>query len=198
MVYGVSNRIIYRGFHSDMSCRQKIIRANGKEAKGRWITGYLTEVPMDYGEKSALPILCLDEPGKRHQSVSSRCVYPDTTSLFSGTFVQTDWTALTKAERASWLKAHTSDAWKGYPVFEGDIFWHRLKKEYYVITFDLPHGFQLKNMATGNCDIGWGFDLLARKGTLWAPPKALSADIVQRYHKLRAAESRVEPLALDA
>ena len=106
--------------------------------------------------------------------------------------------SLTKAARSSWLKTHSSNAWKGYPVFEGDIFWHRLKKEYYVITFDLPHGFQLKNTATGTYDLDWSFDLVTRRGNLWSPPKALSADIVQRYHKQRATECRVERLALDA
>lgn len=98
MVYHISNRVLYRGFHSCPGSRKKIIRQDGMTVKGEWLTGQLVEIPMETppGARPQMPILCLGTPGRRLGSVSARSVYPDTLSQFSWTYVDTKWELLVR------------------------------------------------------------------------------------------------------
>lgn len=197
MVYGINNRMIYRGFHPCLNGKEKIVKPDGKVVAGKWITGCLSTVPMPTppGAAPQMPVLCLDQCGQKLKSITERSVCACTVSLFSGTWIDTDWEHAPKAEQQRWLKrGKTSGQWKGIPVFEGDIFYHKTSHVFYVAVFDLLKGFHLTRVDTGEADMIWYFDLLTRKGTLWAPPKNFPSDALARFHKNRGAEARVEEI----
>lgn len=197
MVYHISNRVLYRGFHSCSGSRKTAIRQNGTYVKGEWLTGQLIEIPMETPPdgRPQMPILCLGTPGKRLGSVSARSVYPDTLSQFSWTYVDTDWTHLPRKVQASWLRDHQSSEWKGIPVFEGDIFLDVLDKNYYVVECTVQEGFRLRSVQTGEYD-PWEFSLKKLRGNLWEPPKGLEATLLQEFHQRRKAGSREEALEI--
>lgn len=198
MVYNICNRIIYRGFHPCCDGKTTITKPDGQEVKGKWLTGQLVEVPIETPAGSApkLPILCLVPSGQKFFP-SRRNVCPGTIAQFSGTMLNQEWDSITQAKKNAWLKEHSSKDWKGEPVFEGDIFQHRLSKEYLVVTFDLQQGFRLENLKTCEVQQYWFFDLLAQKGSLWAPPKQVPTELILRQHKRRNAENRVAAILLD-
>lgn len=198
MVYHICNRTLYRGFHTCPDGKQKITKGDGKQTKGRWLTGQLVEVPMEVpaGATPQLPLLCICTPGKRIHTISEHTVCANTISQFSGTILDKDWSMLTKAVQDAWLKRHRAEDWIGAPVFEGDIFYHRIEKRYYIVLFDLRKGFYLENMGPGIAHDDWFFDLMVKKGNLWAPPKEVHGEVIQRYHKRRSAEKREDAIVL--
>lgn len=193
MVYHISNRILYRGFHSCSGTRKTIMRQDGKAVKGEWLTGRLVEIPMETppDAKPEMPIMCLGVPGKRLGLVSMRSVYPDTLSQFSWTYIETEWELLNKKTQEKWLRGHQSSEWKGIPVFEGDIFFDVLDRSYYVVECTVLDGFRLRSVQTGRCD-PWEFSLKKLKGNLWEPPKDLDMKVLQEFHQRRRAGSREE------
>lgn len=197
MVYGINNRIIHRGFHPCLNGREKITKPDGKVVMGQWIMGNLTTVPMPTlpGAAPQMPVLCLDHCGQRLKSISERSVCACSVSLFSGTWICTDWEHISKAEQLRWLKrGRTSSQWKGFPVFEGDIFYHKGSRTFYVVTFELLKGFHLTSTDTSEVDKVWNFDLLSKKETLWSPPKDFPAETLAGFHKARSTEARVEEI----
>jgi len=198
VVYRICNRVLYRGFSSCIGGKEKIRKPNGLSVKGKWITGQLVEVPLanPAEEKPVLPLLCLATPGKRVKDITDSCVCPCTISMFSGTYVKEDWDTLRKAEQTKWLKkGYTSAEWRGYPVFEGDLFWYGISKTYYVVTWELTHGFQLEQVDTGKA-CAWSFELMTRTGNLWQPPKGFPEETLTALHKHRGADKREEALLL--
>ena len=144
MVYNINNRMLYRGFHSDSTGKNKITKPDGKVVNGKWLYGCMAIVPMPVpdGAKPQMPILCLHSPDRWGKSVGDSSICPCTASLFSGTWMDTNWDDARKADQKDWLaRGKTSANWKGIPVFEGDIFWHKLYKKYYVVVYDLLEGF---------------------------------------------------------
>lgn len=135
MVYNINNRMIYHGFHGDSAGKDKITKPDGKVVKGKWIYGCMAIIPMPVpdGAKPQMPILCLHSPERWGKSVGDSSIYPCTVSLFSGTWMDTNWEDALKADQRDWIaRGKTSADWEGIPVFEGDIFWHKLNKKYYV------------------------------------------------------------------
>ena len=197
MVYHISNRVLYRGFHRCPGSRKKIIRQDGTTVKGEWLTGQLVEIPMETppGARPQMPILCLGAPGKRLGSVSARSVYPDTLSQFSWTYVDTKWELLPKKEQERWIQSHQSGEWKGIPIFEGDIFLDALDREYYVAECTVQEGFRLRSVQTGKCE-PWEHSLKKLKGNLWEPPKDLDTELLQVFHRARRAGCREEALSI--
>jgi len=195
MVYAINNRIIHRGFHSSIGGRQKITKPDGKTVTGNWIAGNLTTIPMPTppGAAPQMPVLCLDDCEKRGQTISERSVCACTISLFSGTWTETEWDNLTKPAQQAWLKrGKSSGDWKGLPVFEGDVFFHKAGKRFFVATYDILHGFRLVQADDMDSTMNWYFGLLTHKGTLWAPPKDFPMDNLAKFHKMRNTEARVE------
>lgn len=197
MVYGINNRIIHRGFHPCLEGKDKITKPDGKVVTGKWITGNLATVPMPTppGAVPQMPVLCLDHCGQKLKSIGERSVCPCSVSLFSGTWISTDWAHVSKAEQHRWLKrGKTSSQWKGIPIFEGDIFFRRGSRSYYVVTYEPLKGFHLTAVDPGEIDMEWNFDLLSRKGTIWSPPKEFPAKALDGFHKARNTEARVEEI----
>lgn len=200
LVYHICNRVIYRGFNTYPGGKQKITKADGKQVAGRWLSGQLIEIAVEtpQGVPPKMPLLCLSVPGKRMRRISEHTVCINTISQFSGTFLNQDWGLLTNAKQKAWLKDHAAEEWIGEPVFEGDIFYHRVEKRYYIVVYDICKGFYLENMSTGSACGNWIFDLMVKRGSLWAPPKEATPETILRYHKKRGAESREEALSLAA
>ena len=126
MVYTINNRYLFRGFHPCLEGTNKITKPDGKDVKGRWISGALTTIPMPTppGAAPQMPVLCLARAEEKMDSISSHAVCACTISLFSGTWILKDWDSLTKTVQQDWLKkGRKSSDWKGIPVFEGDIFY---------------------------------------------------------------------------
>ena len=197
MVYAINNRVLYRGFHPCLDGKKKITKPDGKAVKGRWISGCLVTIPMPTppGAAPQMPILCLSRAEKKMDSISNNTVCACTVYLFSGTWIQQDWDYLTKAQQQEWLKlGRTSADWKGIPVFEGDIFYQKVGRCYFVVTYDLLHGFKLECVNSGITDMTWYFGLMVPKGNLWAPPKDFPVDKLASFHTARNAEARVEAL----
>lgn len=197
MVYNILNRSFYRGFHSDPAGKEKINKPDGKTAKGTWLYGCLAVVPMPVpdGANPQMPILCLHNPDRWSGAIGPRAICPSTLSLFSGTWSDNDWDGLNKPSQRRWLeKGRTSADWKGDPVFEGDIFWHRLGKRYFVVCYDLLRGFYLEDAEDGNTISTWFFGTLKRAGTIWAPPKDFPEKAVRRFHNARNADGRTETI----
>lgn len=195
MVYAINNRYLFRGFHPCLEGTNKITKPDGKVVKGRWISGALTTIPMPTppGAAPQMPILCLAKAEEKMDSISSHTVCACTISLFSGTWILKDWDSLTKTVQQDWLKkGRKSSDWKGIPVFEGDIFYDRTAKDFYVVTNTLLNGFRLES-PSGNAR-EWCFDGLTRKGCLWNPPKEFPADALAAFHKARNTEARVEEI----
>lgn len=195
MVYAINNRYLFRGFHSCLEGTTKIIKPDGKVVKGRWISGALTTIPMPTPPRAApqMPVLCLARAEEKMDSISSHTVCACTISLFSGTWILKDWDSLTKAVQQDWLKkGYKSSNWKGIPVFEGDIFYDRSTKDFFVVTNTLLNGFRLES-SSGNAR-EWCFDGLTRKGCLWNPPKEFPVAALAAFHKARDAEARVEEI----
>ena len=44
MVYNILNRALYRGFHPALAGKEKVVKPDGKIAKGTWLYGCLTEI----------------------------------------------------------------------------------------------------------------------------------------------------------
>ena len=195
MVYAINNRYLFRGFHPCLEGTNKIIKSDGKVVKGRWISGALTTIPMPTppGAAPQMPVLCLARAEEKMDSISSHAVCACTISLFSGTWILKDWDSLTKTMQQNWLKkGRKSSDWKGIPVFEGDIFYDRTIKDFFVVTNTLLHGFRL-GTPSGNVR-EWCFDGLTRKGCLWNPPKEFPADALNEFHKARNTEARMEEI----
>ena len=198
MVYNILNREVYRGFHPDLIGKAKIIKPDGKQVKGFWHFGSLAIVPMPtpVGAKPQPPILCLHNPERWLGAVGTRSICPSTLSLFSGTWMDTDWDSVSRPVQRQWLeRGKTSADWNGIPVFEGDIFWHRDWKAYFVATYDLLRGFRLEP-AEGDAEAPtWFFGQMKFKGTVWTPPKGFPEKAVRRFHEVRNADTRVERIA---
>jgi len=197
MVYRINNRIIYRGFHPCLDGREKITKPDGRAVKGRWLYGELVTVPMPTkpGASPQMPVLCLQKPEGKLDSISNSTVCACSLSLFSGTWIQQDWNSLPKTQQQNWLKMGRScNDWKGVPVFEGDILYHKVGRCYFVVTYDLLRGFKLADAATGASDMTWYFGLMVRKGCLWNPPKDFPTDRILEFHKARGAEDRVDAI----
>lgn len=196
MVYHICNRILFRGFNT-YTGKTKILKSNGNTARGQWIAGQLVEIQTKAmaPEKPVEPILCLAAPGKRIDMISARAVIPSTISQFTGFVIDRDWNLLTKTQQTSWLKNHTASEWKGTPIFEGDIFYHRLDKKYYVVTFNLQTGFHLENLMSGG-EEPLRLDLLYLRGNLWQLPKDITPEEILRFHKRRGTQNREEGLVL--
>ena len=195
MVYAITNRLLHRGFHPEASSRKKIYKLDGKIIRGEWIYGYPNIIPMPVppGAAPQLPIVCLGNPEVWDGRITKHSVLPSTLSLFSGTWIDTDWDSVSKNIQKEWLsRGNNSENWKGIPIFEGDIFWHKPGKAFYVVTYDLLHGFRLDNLETGDRNLTWYFGEMKRMGTIWNPPKELSVSELSRFHKIRNAEARVE------
>lgn len=194
MVYNIINRALYRGFHQGPG-KSSIIKPDGKTIKGEWLYGCLETVPMPVpaGAKPQMPILCLHSPERRGQLLSESSVCPCTLSLFSGTWMETDWDSAPKAAQRAWMdRGKTSADWQGIPVFEGDIFFHREWKSYFVVTYSLLHGFRLEPAAEDHESPSWFFGQMRHKGTVWAPPKDFPAHQIQKFHTARSADIRKE------
>jgi len=197
LVYSIVNRILYRGFHQSLTGKKTITKPDGKVIKGDWLFGCLSVVPMQTppGAAPQLPILCLSEPDRRNGRVGEYSICPCTLSLFSGTWMDTDWDYVSKPVQREWLsQKKTSADWRGIPVFEGDILWHKVGKTFFVVTYDLLHGFKLEEVETGDTSMTWYFGLMQKKGTLWTPPKGFPVDKLAKFHKARNAEARVAPI----
>lgn len=178
MVYSIVNRILYRGFHQSLTGKKTITKPDGKVIKGDWLFGCLSVVPMQTppGAAPQLPILCLSEPDRRNGRVGEYSICPCTLSLFSGTWMDTDWDYVSKPVQREWLsQKKTSADWRGIPVFEGDILWHKVGKTFFVVTYDLLHGFKLEEVATGDTSMTWYFGLMQKKGTLLDSAKRVSS-----------------------
>ena len=93
MVYNINNRMLYRGFHSDSTGKNKITKPDGKVVNGKWLYGCMAIVPMPVpdGAKPQMPILCLHSPDRWGKSVGDSSICPCTASLFSGTWMDTNW-----------------------------------------------------------------------------------------------------------
>lgn len=199
MVYNIINRMLYRGFHQSPTGKNSVTKPDGKVIKGEWRYGCLATVPMPVpdGAKPQMPILCLHSPERWEQRIGESAVCPCTLSLFSGTWMDTKWDETLAHVQREWLnRGKTSADWKGIPVFEGDIFWHKLNKKYYVAAYDLLQGFHLEPAdSNGEC-LSWFFGLMRHKGTLWTPPKDFPARALKDFHARRNAESRVETVYL--
>lgn len=197
MVYNINNRMIYRGFHGDSAGKDKITKPDGKVVKGKWIYGCMAIIPMPVpdGAKPQMPILCLHSPERWGKSVGDSSIYLCTVSLFSGTWMDTNWEDALKADQRDWIaRGKTSADWEGIPVFEGDIFWHKLNKKYYVIVYDLLQGFRLEPADGGDESLSWFFGLMRHKGTLWNPPKDFPEKTIKKFHAERSADARVEAI----
>ena len=195
MVYAINNRYLFRGFHPCLEGTNKITKPDGKVVKGRWISGALTTIPMPTppGAAPQMPVVCLSRAEEKMDSISANVVCACTVSLFSGTWILEDWDSLTKTVQQEWLrKGHKSPEWKGVPVFEGDIFYDRSAKDFFVVTNTLLNGFRLESLSGTARE--WCFDGLTRKGCLWAPPKEFPADALVAFHKVRNNEARVEEI----
>lgn len=195
MVYNIVNRLLYRGFHPEASSRKKICKPDGKTVRGEWIYGCLNIVPMPVptGAAPQLPIACLGNPEVWDGRISTSSVLPSTLSLFSGSWTDMDWDSASKTAQKAWLaRGKYSKDWMGIPIFEGDIFWHKPGKAFYVVTYDLLHGFKLDNVETGDTGLTWYFGAMKRMGTIWAPPKDLPASELARFHRARSTDARVE------
>ncbi len=195
LVYGIMNRMLYRGFHQSAGGKKTIVKPDGKAVKGDWLHGSLAIVPMPVPEGAApqMPILCLHSPERWNGRVGEQSVCPGTLSLFSGTWMDTDWDALPKAVQREWLaRKKTSADWQGIPVFEGDIFWHKGQKAYFTAVYDQLRGFRLENAETGETGISWFFGEMRKKGDVWVPPKDFPAARLARFHAARKADARVE------
>lgn len=195
MVYNIVNRMQYRGFHQNLTGKKTITKPDGKTAKGEWIYGCLSVVPMPVpdGAKPQMPILCLHGAERWEKRVGECSICPCTLSLFSGTWMDTDWESITKTAQREWLaQGKTSADWKGTPVFEGDIFRHRNWGTFFVVTYDPLKGFHLTPVENNEETPSWFFGQMRRKGTIWTPPKELSASQLQKFHAARNADARVE------
>ena len=79
--------------------------------------------------------------------------------------------------------------------FEGDIFWHKLYKKYYVVVYDLLEGFHLEPADGGDeYLLSWFFGLMRHKGTLWNSPKDFPEKALKKFHEERSADTRVEAI----
>lgn len=196
MIYAINNRGIYRGFHQCPEGRKSITKPNGKVLKGRWLTGELVTIPMPTpsGATPQMPVLCLSKAGHRMESISRSAVCVCSISLFSGTWAETNWDGLLKAQQQQWLKTgHSSSDWKGIPVFEGDIFYNKETKRFYVATYELLSGFKLEDTAADTRDTTWFFgETMIQRGNIWNPPKGFPMDKISTFHKKRGVELRVE------
>ena len=105
MVYNINNRMLYRGFHSDSTGKNKITKPDGKVVNGKWLYGCMAIVPMPVpdGAKPQMPILCLHSPDRWGKSVGDSSICPCTASLFSGTWMDTNWDDARKADQKDWL-----------------------------------------------------------------------------------------------
>lgn len=92
MVYNILNRALYRGFHPALAGKEKVVKPDGKIAKGTWLYGCLAVVPMPVpdGARPQMPILCLHSPEHWSGRVGEQSVCPSTLALFSGTWMDTD------------------------------------------------------------------------------------------------------------
>lgn len=197
MVYNINNRMLYRGFHGNSAGKEKITKPDGKVVKGEWLYGCMAIIPMPVpdGAKLQMPILCLHSPERWGKSVGDSSICPCTASMFSGSWMDTNWDDALKADQRDWLsRGKTSADWKGIPVFEGDIFWHKLNKKYYVVTYDLLQGFCMEPADGGNEYLSWFFGLMRHKGTLWNPPKDFPERGLKKFHAKRSADARVETI----
>lgn len=197
MVYNINNRMFYRGFHGNSAGKEKITKPDGKVVKGEWRYGCMAIIPMPVpdGAKPQMPILCLHSPERWGKSVGDSSICPCTASLFSGTWMDINWDDALKADQRDWLaRGKTSADWKGIPIFEGDIFWHKLNKKYYVVAYDLLHGFRLEPADGGDEYLSWFFGLMRHKGTLWNPPEDFPEEGLKKFHAERSADARVETI----
>lgn len=197
MVYNILNRALYRGFHPALAGKEKIVKPDGKVAKGTWLYGCLAVVPMPVpdGAKPQMPILCLHSPERWSGRVGEQSVCPSTLALFSGFWMDTDWETVSKPVQRKWLeRGKTSAGWKGIPVFEGDIFWHRDWKAYFVATYDQLRGFRLEPADGDGEPLTWFFGQLKHKGNIWAPPKEFPEKAVRRFHESRNTDARLETI----
>ncbi len=197
MVYNIVNRMQYRGFHPIQTGAKTIIKPDGKAARGEWRYGCLAVVPMPVPEsgKPQMPILCLHGLERRELRISESSVCPCTLSLFSGTWMDTHWDTVMKTIQRDWLEqGKTSADWKGIPVFEGDVFRHRDSGAYYVVTWDAFQGFQLTPVEPSAEVPAWFFGRMRYVGTIWTPPKEITSARLQRFHKMRNADARVEAI----
>ncbi|MBR2895122.1 MAG: hypothetical protein IKC03_05615 [Oscillospiraceae bacterium] len=194
MVYHIENRILYRGFHFCINGKDRILKNNGMECSGKWLSGQLVEIISSAPtEEESLPLLCLAAPNRKIRSIPDLVVCPSTIGLFSGLWVNTDWNKLTKIQKTKWERSHPDKEWIGIPVVEGDIFRCPKEKQYYVVLYDLRTGFYLSPIKKVTECVPLCEELLEswqHKGNLWQPPQDIGFALIDVVHKMRAVEQR--------
>ena len=194
MVYRVENRILYRGFKTCTDGKDRIRKNDGKDAKGKWLTGQLVEILSPSVGEPQMPLLCL-APVNQKFKVMDAIVCPATLSMFTGIWISTDWNLLTKTQKEKWEKKHPGKEWKGIPIFEGDIFRCPWDKKLYVLLWDLLDGFYLTPMSNPGSRTAinsLSLEMYQYKGNLWQPPKEAEETWINEIHRLRGVELREE------
>jgi len=192
VVYNIENRILYRGFRACADGKEKIRKNDGKEVKGKWLTGQLAEILSPSIGEPQMPLLCIVPVNQKFKMMDA-IVCPATISMFTGIHICTDWNSLTKAQKDKWLKTHPNKDWKGYPIFEGDIFRCPWEKKLYVLLWDLLDGFYLTpldNPGDRTAITAPSLEMYQYKGNLWQPPKDADEKWINEIHKIRGVEQR--------